>query len=333
LPTFAINANAPDLTVIARAAELLRAGELVGMPTETVYGLAANGFDAEAVQKIFIAKQRPSFNPIILHVADELAAQQVVAEWPKSAVALAKAFWPGPLTLVLPRRESVPAIVTAGLANVGVRVPAHPVAQLLLRRCAFPLAAPSANRYMQISPSTAHHVSQAFGDGLFVLDGGSCAVGIESTVVDLTGVCPKLLRPGGISRTQIEAIVGPVTLLESEPDTAIGHPSPGLSRRHYAPRAALTVAETRELPNIYAHNCRSLSRVGLLLWSDIALGVEDMVLTQRLSSRPELFARQLYAALHALDDAGCQAIIAEALPADEQWQAVADRLQRAAQPQ
>src|SRR5208283_4831001 len=204
-----------DRAEIDRAAHLLRAGGLVAFPTETVYGLGANALDAEAVARIYAVKGRPGTSPLIVHVASIDMAQSLVANWPENANRLARRFWPGPLTLVLEKQlenqPAIPAIVTAGLPTVGLRMPAHPIALALIRAAGVPLAAPSANRFGELSPTTADHVRRSLGSDVdFILDGGPCQVGIESTVLSLTEPKPILFRPGGISRTELEAIVGPV---------------------------------------------------------------------------------------------------------------------------
>src|SRR3954447_6536010 len=210
---------------LRRAAELLRAGRLVAFPTETVYGLGANALDADAVDRIFAAKGRPASSPLIVHVDSVEMAQTLVSEWPPIASELAARFWPGPLTLVLPKRALVPDRVTAGLDSVGLRMPAHPVAVALIREADIPLAAPSANRFTELSPTTAEHVRCALGDAIdLILDGGPCTVGIESTVLSLTGGLPVLLRPGMVTQAQIESVVGPIEVV---PTTAGPHASPG----------------------------------------------------------------------------------------------------------
>ena len=215
----------PDHAALRTAAELLRAGKLVAFPTETVYGLGAHALDVQAVARIYAAKGRPSYNPLIVHVADVEAAKALVTDWPTTAKLLARAFWPGPLTMVLPKRAVVPDAITAGLPAVAIRVPVHPVALALLREAGIPIAAPSANRFTELSPTAAEHVVQSLGDAVdLVLDGGSTTVGIESTVVDLTGPAPRILRPGMISAAQIRAVVG---MLDERPlDFADGAPRP-----------------------------------------------------------------------------------------------------------
>jgi L-threonylcarbamoyladenylate synthase len=233
---------------IRQAAALLRAGKLVAFPTETVYGLGANALDPEAVARIFAAKGRPTSSPIIVHISSMEMVKTVVAEWPGVAQCLAEKFWPGPLTLVLKKQPAVPDLVTAGLPTVGVRLPAHPVALALIERAQLPIAAPSANRFTQLSPTTAEHVREGLG-GLvdYILDGGPCVVGIESTVLSLTSSAPVLLRPGGISRQQIEAVIGPVTL-QARPSSE-AHPSPGMHPRHYSPRTRLLLVTNGDVPN------------------------------------------------------------------------------------
>jgi L-threonylcarbamoyladenylate synthase len=310
-----------DAASIVRAAALLRQGRLVAFPTETVYGLGANALDAEAVARIFEAKGRPSTNPLIVHVAGAEEALRVVAEWPEMARLLAERFWPGPLTLVLPRAAGVPDIVTAGGPTVAVRVPAHPVALALLREAAVPLAAPSANRSGQLSPTRAEHVMEGLGERIeAVLDGGPTTGGIESTVLGLVGAA-RLLRPGLVSVAEIEAVIGPI---ERGPAASGILQSPGLLERHYAPRTPLTVSEDA------AGLCRRLLAegvaVGLLTHAE---GVEGVVV-ERLPATPAGYAAGLYDALHRLDRMGLARVVVAAVPDGEEWLAVRDRLRRAA---
>src|ERR1700687_1833692 len=235
-----------DAGEIDHAARLLRAGRLVAFPTETVYGLGANALDAEAVARIYAVKRRPGSSPLIVHVGSIEMAQSLVAKWPEIADRLARRFWPGPLTLVLEKQlekqPATPAIAPAAPPPVGLRMPAHPIALALIRAAGVPLAAPSANRFTELSPTTADHVRLSLGNDVdYVLDGGPCSVGIESTVLSLVEPMPTLLRPGGISRTELEAIAGPVASA-SEVQTgapAGAHPSPGMHPRHYSPRTPL----------------------------------------------------------------------------------------------
>src|SRR4051794_29437194 len=239
-PVLLIDPNAIDAGPIAQAADVLRRGGLVAFPTETVYGLGANALDAEAVRRIFEAKGRPANNPIIIHVADVEQARQLVAGWPSEAERLAARFWPGPLTLVLPRRDVVPDLVTAGGSTVAIRVPAHPVALALIRAAGMPIAAPSANRSTQLSPTRAEHVLHTMRGRIdLVLDPGPTSGGLESTVLDLTTSPPRLLRPGLVTRSEVEAIIGPIVLSSTAPLGAVSLPSPGMLPRHYAPRTPL----------------------------------------------------------------------------------------------
>ena len=320
-----VHAASPDLAAIARAAELLRQGRLVAFPTETVYGLGANALDARAVAGIFEAKGRPAFNPLIVHVADATAARTLVSAWPASADTLAERFWPGPLTLVLPKADRIPQIVTGGLDDVAVRVPAHPVALALLRESGLPIAAPSANRSTEISPTTAEHVMKALGDRVaLVLDGGPTTVGIESTVVDLAGNQPRLLRPGMVTVREIEAAIGPLDQRPLPLDSAPR--APGQLARHYAPRARLVVCDRDEGSRLLeSSDARPTGAIVVTASHWTADHVEVM------PPDPGGYAVRLYAALHALDDAGCRLIVAEALPDAPGWMALQDRLRRAAQ--
>src|SRR5271165_6982028 len=220
---------------LRRAAELIRAGELVAFPTETVYGLGANALDADAVEKIYAAKGRPAASPLIVHVSSIEMARGLVREWPERAERLARKFWPGPLTLVLPKQLHVPDRLTAGLDTVGVRMPANAIAQALIREAGVPIAAPSANLFTQLSPTTAQHVRDSLGDRVaMVLDGGRTTVGIESTVLSIAGSGATLLRPGMVTQQEIEAVIGPIEALGPVANGA--HASPGLHRRHYSPK-------------------------------------------------------------------------------------------------
>ena len=297
---------------IARAARILREGGLVAFPTETVYGLGAHALDAGAVRKIFAAKGRPMGNPLIVHV-DGLDAARALTSWfPEVATRLAVRFWPGPLTLVLPRATSVPDEVTAGGPTVGVRVPAHPLALALLRAAALPIAAPSANPSLAVSPTTAEHVRAGLGDKVdMILDGGPCTGGLESTVLALTEGAPRLLRPGLVTVEELEAIVGPITR-GPDPSSSIA-PSPGLGRRHYAPRA----------PIAWMDEAPAGERVGVLAFE--ASGSDVVVMPRD----PVAYAARLYAALHELDARQVEKILVERVPDDAQWAAIRDRLDRA----
>ena len=319
----------PDAAVIAEAAVLLRRGGLVAFPTETVYGLGALALDAAAVDRIYRAKGRPSYNPLIVHVAHREQALDVASAWPAFADALAGAFWPGPLTLVLPKRSEVPNAVTAGLPSVAVRVPAHPVARALLIACAVPIAAPSANRSMTLSPTTGRHVAKSLGDAVdLILDAGRTSVGIESTVIDLTTPTPTLLRPGSITLGQIEAVIGTVRRGLKAADGS-ARSSPGMMDRHYAPRARLALADPDAVGHVIDRELVAAGTVGALVLSTLVPDHSN-VRCVTMPGNAEAYAAQLYMALHALDDAGCDVIIVERVPASPEWLGVRDRLERAA---
>jgi L-threonylcarbamoyladenylate synthase len=285
---------------IAHAAELLRAGKLVAIPTETVYGLAANALDEAAVQRIFAAKGRPHSSPLIVHVADFAMARELALEWSPQAEALAARFWPGPLTIIVPRQDSVPDIVTAGLGSVALRMPAHPLALAVISAAQIPLAAPSANRFTGLSPTTAQHVRDGLGDAVdFILDGGPCTVGIESTVLSLTGATARILRPGMISQTQIERVIGSVAI-------GAGAESPGQHPKHYSPRTRLVIGDS------------PLEGHGMRL--DSASMPRDAA----------AYAEQLYRKLHDLDNQGFDWIAIELPPDTPEWAGVRDRIRRAA---
>ena len=324
-----IQGGAPERAAIDEAAEILRRGGLVAFPTETVYGLGANALDASAVARIFAAKGRPSYNPLIVHVTNEAAAREFASEWPESASRLASAFWPGPLTIVLPKRALVPDIVTAGLDSVALRVPAHPVALALLGATRRPLAAPSANRSMALSPTTAQHVARALGDRVdLILDGGPATVGIESTVVDLRGEQALILRPGIINGYELEPFVGTIGQAEAAAGAA-PRASPGMLDRHYAPRARVILFEPADAPRVLAEveQARGSGRpAGMLLIETRAFGANILHMPNDAID----YARRLYASLHALDESNCDVIYVERVPARPEWMGVRDRLERAA---
>jgi L-threonylcarbamoyladenylate synthase len=322
----AVDPHSPQPERIARAAAVLRAGGLVAFPTETVYGLGANALDAAAVQRIFAAKGRPANNPLIVHVAGTAEVGQVAAEWPGPAARLAERFWPGPLTLVLPRKAAVPDAVTAGGATVAVRMPAHPVALALLRAAGVPVAAPSANRSSQLSPTRAGHVLRDLEGRIdLVLDGGPCPGGIESTVLSLAPA-PRLLRPGLVGLAELEEVLG--TVLPPVPRAEGGAlPSPGMLPRHYAPRTPLECAADGGRERV-AELCRQGQRVGWLTHGQAA-DVPAGAAVRDLPAEPGGYAAMLYAALHDLDAAGLDRIVVALPPDTAQWQAVRDRLRRA----
>jgi L-threonylcarbamoyladenylate synthase len=317
---------------VARAAELLRAGQLVALPTETVYGLAANAWNAAAARRIFRAKGRPAENPIIVHVASLELARRCVAVWPPAAQRLAAAFWPGPLTLVLPRAEEIPPLVTAGGATVGVRWPNHPFIQAVIRACGFPLAAPSANRANELSPTTAEHVRKSLGDKIpLIVDGGPARVGLESSVLDLASSPPRLLRPGMISPASLRAVLGEEGLVTAGPPQGDLR-SPGLLPRHYSPRAKLAVLHWRDEADLAARVSGlgvAREKIHIITHSGAPLR-EEFGRVAVIPPEAAAWARALYAELHRCDEAGAELIVVEAPPAGEGWRAIADRLERAA---
>ena len=301
---------------IARAIERLRAGALVALPTETVYGLAALATRADSVAAIFAAKGRPANNPLIVHVADGGGARTVVREWPAIAQTLAEAFWPGPLTLVLPRGASIPDVVTAGLDTVAVRAPAHPLFRRVLEATG-PLAAPSANRSNAVSPTRAEHVLASLGGRIeLILDGGPCEVGIESTVLSLVGT-PTVLRRGAITPEMLRAHIGDVAVRDGIAEGA--RPSPGMSARHYAPDAEVVFVPRGDDQALRAAMRDDAGALVHTLEHARAL---------RLPDEPMAFAHGLYAALHELDARHARIVI-EQVPDAPEWAAVADRLRRA----
>ncbi len=316
--------RADDPAAVEEGARILRDGGLVAFPTETVYGLGADAFDARAVARVFEVKARPSFDPLIVHLADGSDLGRVVVADEPRARRLADRFWPGPLTLVLPRRPELPEIVTAGLNTVGVRVPAHEGARALIRAAGTPVAAPSANPFGYVSPTTAAHVDELLGEAVdLILDGGPCSVGVESTIVSLASKGPTLLRPGGVSREELEDVLG-VPLPPAPP--AERPLAPGQLDRHYATRTPLTI-----LPGPAGPRPPGEGRVGVLAWRVAPPGggyaaVEVLA----LDGRPTTAAAHLFAALRRLDAAGLDAILAEPCREDGLGHAIMDRLRRAA---
>lgn len=322
----------PDAQAIAQAVQTLQAGQLLGLPTETVYGLAANAQDGSAVARIFAAKGRPADHPLIVHVAGAQQVPQFAREVPDFAQRLMLAFWPGPLTLILPRRQGVAAAAAGGQDSVGLRCPSHPVAQALLQACAAQglagLAAPSANLFGRVSPTTAAHVQSEFGDGLLILDGGECDVGIESTIVDCTRGAPVLLRPGQVSRVQIEAACGQA-LQQAQ---ALGQPAPkasGTLESHYAPRARVRLMSGPEIAERL--HALGVHAVNLGVWSQAApLDAGAGVLWRAQPGQADAAAHALFAVLRELDARGVQQIWVEIPPDTPEWEGVRDRLRRAA---
>jgi L-threonylcarbamoyladenylate synthase len=316
---------------VERAAHELRAGGVVALPTETVYGLAANAFDPAAVRRIFEIKGRPAHNPIIVHVDSLEMARKCAAAWTADAQKLAHAFWPGPLTMVLPKSDVVPPLVTAGGNTVGIRWPSHPLMQAVIRACGFPLAAPSANLSNQISPTNARHVcAQLAGRLGLVLDGGQCQVGIESTVVDISGLTARLLRPGMIHETALLAVLPDLVL---GTDTTSGVlKSPGQLKKHYAPKAPLILlgweSDADLLLKLAAGGIASCT-CHVIAHTRIPSG-RGFGRVSVIPHDPEAFARALYSELHACDHAGARTIVVESLPKTSEWRAISDRLRRAA---
>ena len=307
---------APDSARLDAAVAALRRGEAIGLPTETVYGLAADADNPAAVARIFTLKGRPADHPLIVHLGPGAVLDDWARDVPPAARALAAAFWPGPLTLILPRQPRVPDAVTGGQDTVGLRMPAHPVAQAVLRAFGGGLAAPSANRFGHVSPTRAAHVRAEFGDAVpVVLDGGDSAVGIESTIVDCTGARPRILRPGMLTRAMLEAVVGPV-------DAGATQASPrasGTLEQHYAPRTPLRLA-MREACAAAGADTRVLALQAL------PHGVQGLA----LPAEPSAYAHGLYAALRALDGEQAALLLVEQPPATPDWDGVQDRLRRAA---
>ena len=318
--------DASRRAAVARGAELLRAGRLVAFPTETVYGLGANALDAAAVQRIYEAKARPAINPVIVHVASVAAARALARDWPVTADVIARAFWPGPVTIVVRKRAIVPDIVSAGGDTVGLRVPAHSLALALIEEARVPVAAPSANLSTQVSPTTAWHVERGLGERVdLIIDGGPTHVGIESTVVDLTGPVPQVLRPGMIGVEAIATALGTAESSGSLPEDAQNAPrSPGMAGRHYAPRGRVVLVDADALQEAVRRH-RASARVGV-----IGFGHGDGDTVRVMPREPGAYARELYAALHAMDDERCDVVLIERPPDAPAWAAIRDRLERAA---
>lgn len=315
---------AADETGITRAAAALQRGELVAFPTETVYGLGADAWNPAAVAAIFAAKGRPSTHPLIVHVASIDGARAICTDFSPLAEALARAFWPGPLTLVLPAHPDLPRAVTAGGGTVGIRIPSDPTALALLRAFGGPIAAPSANRHQEVSPTRATHVVRSLGERIpFVLDGGPCTSGIESTVVSL--VTGQILRPGPIEPQALRAFLPDLIATEGLTVDAGIHAAPGLSSRHYAPRARLTIVHPTDLDEAWRLAPQE-NTVALLRHAHRAIPPQA---SRILGDEPSAYARELFAALSAADVEGATEILVEALPEGEAWWALRDRLGRA----
>ena len=317
---------------VQRAANLLRAGEVAALPTETVYGLAANALDEKAVAKIFEIKSRPADNPIIVHIVGAEMAARCVTAWPDPAEKLARAFWPGPLTLVLPRAKEIPDLVAAGGPTVGIRWPGHPFIQAVIRECGFPLAAPSANLSNRTSPTNAAHVRDQLGDRIqLIVDGGQSQVGIESTVLDLTVSPPRVLRPGMIHAGSLTAAIEKID--DRMPNTEYqALKSPGLLKRHYSPKAQLLVlawtGDTDLQTQLSAFNVH-FSGCFVIAHTHIP-SAEKFAQVSVIPHDAEAYARAIYAELHRCDAADAKLIVVEAPPEAPGWAGIADRLRRAA---
>lgn len=300
-----------------QAAAILRTGGIVALPTETVYGLGGDALNSAAVARIYAVKGRPATSPLIVHVADSAMARALTTEWPPEAEALAERYWPGPLTLVLPKSPQIPDIVTAGLPTVAIRVPAHPIALEIIRRAGTPIAAPSANRFTEVSPTTAQHVRDSFGSAVdLILDGGPCEVGIESTVVAVERGAATLLRPGIITQAEVEAVIGHSAAVAGSVEGA--HPSPGMHARHYSPRTPVIICNADELPTgrgAYLYHHRP---------AQTALPIG-------LPGEARGYAQALYSALREADQANLDWIAIEPLPGAPEWAGLRDRVSRAAQ--
>lgn len=314
----------PEAAELQRAVHALRQGGLVAFPTETVYGLGANARDPLAVAKIFAAKGRPADHPLIVHLPSPELLPRWAAHVPEAARRLADAFWPGPLAMVLPRADGVPDAVTGGLDTVGLRMPVHPVALALLRAFGDGIAAPSANRYGRVSPTLAQHVREELGDRVdVVLDGGRCDVGIESTIVDLSGGAPVLLRPGAITPAMLEAVLGVPVRAAGEGAT----PAPGRKPSHYAPRARVMLASDAEALSLARSFASGGARVGLL---SVTPPTDPAVVWLGLPEEPAQQARQLYQRLRDADTLGLDVVVAVPPPGEGIAIALQDRLRRAA---
>jgi len=321
-----LSASAPYS--IRLAGETIRNGGLVAFPTETVYGLGCDAFNADAAAKVFAVKQRPQFDPLIVHIADRTQLDKVARALPATAQQLIDQFWPGPLTLVLPKQRAIPDLVTAGLDTVAVRMPNHPVAQTLIREAGTPIAAPSANLFGYVSPTTAQHVADGLGRTIdLIFDGGPCPVGVESTIVSLVGPEPELLRPGSITLEQLSAVIGPLRRSSSVVDQPT---APGQLARHYATQTPVTILSSlKARPTLHKNE-----RAGLLSFSQASSMDERFAAIEVLSAIGDLreAARNLFAALRRLDAQSLDRIYVEPCPEEGLGMAIMDRLRRCAAP-
>ena len=326
-----------DPAALAEAAQRIRAGALVGFPTETVYGLGADASNDAAVALIFTAKGRPPEHPLIVHVASAAQVADYASNVPDFAARRIQTLWPGPLTLILPRRTGVAAAAAGGQNSIGLRCPAHPVALALLQACATGLAGPSANRFGRVSPTTAQHVQEELGEDLLVLDGGPCAVGIESTIVDCTRGQPVLLRPGLLTRAQLEAACGQPLLDKDAPTTVAAPRASGTLESHYAPNARVRLMDAQSLQTaldaLNANNAAAAAQTspGLVaVYARCTLRVSTPALYRQMPDDAAAAAQQLFAVLRELDALGVSQIWVQAPPEAPEWDGVRDRLSRAA---
>jgi L-threonylcarbamoyladenylate synthase len=308
------------------AVDALRDGELVAFPTETVYGLGANAANPAAVRKVFELKGRPPSHPVIVHIDQQKYLKRWVRELSPAAEKLAEAFWPGPLTLVLPRHETVHDVVTGGQDSIAVRIPSHPMARQLLDAFGGGIAAPSANRYGRLSPTRAEHVQDEFGDAVkVILDGGECQLGLESTIVSCLGEEIRLLRPGGVTLSQLRGVVGEVLIGSDKSGPRV----PGSSAAHYSPSTPLAIVPSGELDQLAESLSEGGQRIAVLA-QRLPLKTYQFVTWINAGKRAEAFGHDLYANLRTLDKAGCARILVQEVPGDERWDAVRDRIARAA---
>jgi len=323
-----------DVDAIARAADLLRQGRLVAFPTETVYGLGADASNPDAVTAIFKAKGRPADHPLIVHIADIDSLGDWASTVPDTALKLADRFWPGPLTIILNKKPEVPPAVTGGQQTVGLRMPDHPVALALLKSFGGGIAAPSANRFCRISPTQAKHVSEELGDAVdMILDGGSCQVGVESTIIDLSGGKPRLLRPGHVTQQQIEAalqieLLMPSTPAAPAPEISEEIRAPGMMTVHYAPTTPAIRCSAEQLPDKIRQLIADGKRIGLLSYQLEIMEI-NQIRVLRLPEQAGNYAQSLYAALRELDSLQLDLILVEQPPQTASWQAINDRLSKA----
>ena len=311
---------------IDQAVEALREGEVVAFPTETVYGLGADASNPDAVRKIFELKGRPATHPLIVHIEHPRALERWALSVPPAAAALAEKFWPGPLTLILRRAPAVDLAITGGQDTVAVRVPGHPVAQQLLRAFGSGIAAPSANRFGRISPTRPEHVREEFGDDVrIVLDGGDCKIGLESTIVSCVDTVPRILRPGSLTLSQLRTVVPE---LQAGPDN--GAPRvPGSDAKHYAPRTSLSIVASRTLEDVVGQLTENREKIAVLAMRPPRVANKYMTWINA-GRRADVYGRELYVNLRTLDKSGANEILVEEVPAGEAWDAVRDRLHRAA---